>query len=216
MKIPSVSGIYKIVTPSDKIYVGSAVNFRRRRNCHRTRLNKGVHHCPGLQNAFNKYGPEALKFEVVEFVSRENLLAREQYYLDLLWPKLYNCARVAGSSMGVKVTEAARKKISAALIGVKKSPEARARMSAAQKGKKLSARTRSKISQVQLGRKQSKETAAKRAKALRGSVHKDNTTGYSGVGPFRGKFRGRWNNKHLGVFATAEEAAAAVEVARNG
>lgn len=216
MKIPDTSGIYKITTPSGKFYIGSAVNFRRRRNGHRTRLNQGRHHCPGLQHAFNKYGPDALVFEIVELVPRAQLLEREQFYLDSLWPKLYNCARVAGSGLGTQISVAARQKISKALKGIKRSPETRARMSAAQAGRKMSTQACINISRAQMGRRQSKATAAKRAESLRGRAHKDNSTGFPGVGPFRGRFRARWLNKHIGVFDTAELAYAAVEKARNG
>lgn len=209
------SGIYKITAPSGRCYVGSAVNFRRRWNCHRARLRAGRHHCPGLQKAAAKYGVDALKFEILELADKSELLVREQLFLDRLWGRLYNCAKLAGSTYGVRPGAQTRAKISKALTGLVRPAETRARMAAAQRGKKLSASTRRKISEVQVGRKQSLATARKRGAALTGRVHKDNQTGFVGVGPFRGKFRARWKSSHLGVFLTAEEAYAAVCVARD-
>ena len=51
-----------------KKYVGSAVNFKRRRRKHRKSLRKGTHHSPHLQNAWNKYGEDNFKFDVLEYV----------------------------------------------------------------------------------------------------------------------------------------------------
>lgn len=212
----NTSGIYKITAPSGRSYIGSAVNFRRRWNGHKTRLRNNRHHCPGLQQAALKYGLDSLVFSIVELVPRDRLLHREQEYLDANWTQLYNCVPKAGSTYGFAPTQQTRDKISNALQGLKRSPETKARMAAAQTGKSLSVATRLKISLVQIGRKQSQATVKKRANALRGIVHKDNSTGYPGVGKFRNGFRARWRNKHLGVFATAEAAHLAVCEARNG
>lgn len=57
---------------------------------HRDELVKGVHHSPRLQNAWNKYGEESFVFVVEEQclndVTPQQLLDREQWYLDTLKP----------------------------------------------------------------------------------------------------------------------------------
>lgn len=53
-----ISGIYKIqskVKP-ERIYIGSAVNIRHRRNQHFSSLSLNNHHNKKLQYHYNKYG----------------------------------------------------------------------------------------------------------------------------------------------------------------
>lgn len=77
------SGIYKIVCLfTGKFYVGSAKNLNRRFKRHRSELRKGIHSNPYLQKAWNKYGEENFKFEIIEEVDQELLLCTEQKWLD--------------------------------------------------------------------------------------------------------------------------------------
>src|SRR5260221_216219 len=120
--IPATSGIYKITcTVNKRIYIGSAVNLRKRQINHFSELQKNKHRNPKLQNAWNKYGEEAFTFEVLEYVLPMSLTAREQYWFKKLKPfgrKGFNIAHEAGSSLGIK-----------------RSPESRTKMSVARKGK---------------------------------------------------------------------------------
>jgi group I intron endonuclease len=62
--------IYTIRNVVDqKFYVGSTANMRERFRTHRGKLRRGAHHCHHLQAAWNKYGEETFKFEVVERLS---------------------------------------------------------------------------------------------------------------------------------------------------
>jgi len=64
MKTPLIYQIRNVV--NQKFYVGSTWNMRERFRTHRNKLRRGVHHCHHLQAAWNKYGEDAFKFEVVE------------------------------------------------------------------------------------------------------------------------------------------------------
>lgn len=60
-------GIYKIINVfNNKFYVGSAVNFKRRKRVHWWRLRRGDHSNKHLQAAWNKYGEKAFTFVIVE------------------------------------------------------------------------------------------------------------------------------------------------------
>jgi len=59
-----------------------------------------------LDKALFKYGLDNFIFEILEYTSAEDLLKREQYYLDLCKP-IYNISTIAGSTLGVKLSEAA-------------------------------------------------------------------------------------------------------------
>ena len=68
-------GIYKIINVvNNKFYIGSAVNFSRRKTRHFSELRTGKHNNSKLQNAWNKYGELAFVFVVVEEVTDKALL----------------------------------------------------------------------------------------------------------------------------------------------
>jgi group I intron endonuclease len=79
----STNVIYKIRNLlNGKFYVGSAQDTRTRFRQHRRLLRKGTHHCKHLQNAWNKYGEDLFKFEIIEHVeSVEGLEAAEDVWL---------------------------------------------------------------------------------------------------------------------------------------
>jgi group I intron endonuclease len=83
MTIPHKSGIYQIVCiPTGKIYVGSAIDFYVRQYGHWNELRRGVHYNVILQRAWNKYSEAAFRFEVLEFAPAEQLIEREQWWID--------------------------------------------------------------------------------------------------------------------------------------
>lgn len=104
-------GIYKIINlVNNKIYIGSSNNIKKRFSHHKHSLINNKHYNKYLQNSFNKYTINNFKFEILEECSKENLLIREQYYLDLLKPE-YNLLKVAGSNLGTKFTQEHKNKI---------------------------------------------------------------------------------------------------------
>lgn len=100
--------IYKIETISG-FYIGSAVKPRDRRNQHLSHLRRGIHANTMLQRAFDKYGENGLKFSIVEECGADDLLNREQFYLDTLKPK-YNILREAGRVTGFVMSEESKAK----------------------------------------------------------------------------------------------------------
>lgn len=111
MPVPGCStGVYVLTNSSNgKVYVGSTVQpFRRRWNFHLQQLRKGVHRNRHLQHAYDKYGPGAFSFRVVERCNPEACLPREQFWIDKLSAtdrsKGYNISPTAGNCSGVKYT----------------------------------------------------------------------------------------------------------------
>lgn len=147
-----VTCIYSIEnTENGKIYVGSAVDYHRRKRVHLNLLKKGKHHSIKLQNSFNKYGIDKFQFNILELVSNiEDIIEIEQRYLDNLKPDL-NITHIAGlnSHLGLKRSEETREKIRISNTGKPKSEE-----------------TKDKIRQHNIGKKQSQETKDKKSKAL--------------------------------------------------
>jgi group I intron endonuclease len=124
-----------------KLYIGSAVNLRKRFSSHRRDLAKGRHHSIHLQRAWYKHGADAFKFLVIEKVDDpDRLLEREQHYLDLHQSanreRGYNVNVTAGSRLGMTNSPEAIARVVAANRGRIPSEETRAMMSAAKQGKK--------------------------------------------------------------------------------
>lgn len=171
--IPATSGIYLIIcTITSKIYVGSARDLCKRRKQHFSALQRNEHHNPKLQNAFNKHGPDAFLFEILELVLLPELLtAREQFWFAKLRPfgkNGFNIDRVAGSSLGRVVSQVTRDKIGVANSG-KPSPNRGKKMTPEQlewhifvrTGKKQSAEHIRNAAETRIGTKRSPETCKK-------------------------------------------------------
>jgi group I intron endonuclease len=81
--LPHSSGVYQIICLANgKIYVGSAINLRRRWEQHR-RLLRGKRHSNGyLQRAWNKYGESQFRVSVLELTGMEDVLRAEQIWIN--------------------------------------------------------------------------------------------------------------------------------------
>jgi group I intron endonuclease len=96
--------------------------------------------------ALLKYGYSNFSLEILEYCGRENVIEREQYYIDSFKPE-YNILKKAGSSLGYKHSEETLSKLSASLkalgrlgknhpmYGKNHTEEARAKIAAGNKGK---------------------------------------------------------------------------------
>lgn len=104
--------IYKITNKvNDKFYIGSAFNLNKRLNKHRHHLRNNTHVNLYLQNSWNKYGEDNFIVEVLENCKKEELLSREQYFIDALSPD-YNICKKAGNVSGLVHTECTKDIIS--------------------------------------------------------------------------------------------------------
>ena len=68
--------------------------------------------------ALLKHGYSNFSLSIIEYCSIKEIYKREDYYLNLLDPE-YNILQKAGSSLGYKHSEEARKKMSIARTGEK-------------------------------------------------------------------------------------------------
>lgn len=120
-------GIYLIeCIETKKVYIGSAKNLERRKKEHFSNLLKNKHNNKLLQNAWNKYGSENFVFKVLEKLDNENeLLFYEQKYIDFFKQthKLFNICMIAGNTLGIRMSDEAKKKLSISATGRKKTTE---------------------------------------------------------------------------------------------
>ena len=79
------SGIYKIVNiKNGKVYVGQTYDLTYRWLRHRSDLNTNSHYNKHLQNAWNKYGQENFRFEILERCPLDIIDEREIYWINKL------------------------------------------------------------------------------------------------------------------------------------
>lgn len=77
-------GIYKITSPSDKIYIGQSINIEKRWKFYNSNAVNLKQHIK-VYRSIQKYGVSEHKFEIIEECSEELLDEREIY-----WIKFYN------------------------------------------------------------------------------------------------------------------------------
>jgi len=176
MKPQNNSAIYAIRhSASGKAYVGSAVRVLSRWNQHRSSLRKGKHHSRYLQAAWDKHGPEAFEFVILELVpDAAMLIERENAHIALLGAadpsRGYNLCKQAGSQLGMRHSDSAKQKMSVAHKGRVKTPEHQAAINASLTGRKLSDEHRAKIVANQTARTASEETRRKMREAQAAKV----------------------------------------------
>jgi group I intron endonuclease len=120
--VPSKSGIYKLVNPNGKIYVGQTTNFNSRlksyyNNCEHIKEQRKLYY------SFKKYGVENHKFIILEYCNISDLDKREYYWgnrLDVLGINGLVCRLGHGKG---KLSNETKKLISMALKGKKQSFE---------------------------------------------------------------------------------------------
>lgn len=125
-------GIYLIVNHvNKKLYIGSSTNTEKRFKEHQYQLANNIHINTKLQNSYNKHGEECFGYAVLEECLLDNLLEREQFWLDYTkcYEKGCNILPCAGSNRGFKFSEESKAKMSAWQIGRKMSDEAKLKMS---------------------------------------------------------------------------------------
>jgi len=141
----------------ERLYIGSALDFHKRKSVHLSTLRNSKHRNTHLQRAFDKHGEEKMVIQIVqEGIEPEELIATEQRWIDKYdFKMLYNICPTAGNTYGRKHTEESRKRISEnhadvsgennPMFGTKgeKSPN---------HGKKRSEETKRKISEALKGR----------------------------------------------------------------
>ena len=166
-RIEKKSGVYKWTNLTDgNSYVGSSVDLGRRFSMYYSEkvlikeLKKKIN--SHIYRALLKYGHSKFSLEIIEYCEAEEVVTKEQYYIDLLDPE-YNICPIAGSSLGRKVSDETRAKLAAAHIGRDYSGliEHLASLKESNLGRKHLEETKDKIRASALGRKFSDDTRIK-------------------------------------------------------
>lgn len=140
-------GIYKITSPSGRIYIGQSININDRWKYYKriSKFNMG----PKLYNSLSKYGSENHLYEVIEECNIEQLNEQEihwkQHYIDKFgWGNMLFC-EVYDRGVGPR-SEETKQKISSTNKGKKFNKEHKDKLSKAKKDKKRSEEIKIKLS----------------------------------------------------------------------
>jgi group I intron endonuclease len=100
------AGIYSITnTVNDRVYIGRAKDIRKRWSTHLRELNQGIHKNTELQEDWLIYGQDKFKFEVVEFVSSDEINQLELDYILLNAVNGYNVLNYKDTIKGYLMNE---------------------------------------------------------------------------------------------------------------
>lgn len=113
-------GIYKITSPTNKVYIGQSLNINKRKKEY---MRLSIKDQPKIFNSLKKYGWEAHKFEILEECTLEQLNEQEIYHKqqfinELGWEKALFC-NIYDSGGGPKTKETCER-ISKSHIGMEK------------------------------------------------------------------------------------------------
>lgn len=161
-------GIYKITSPTGRVYVGQSVDIKTRFAKYR-----GLH-CKGqrrLYASFEKHGIDFHDFDVIEVVQDINSLTeRERFWQEhysATGPLGLNCKLVTNNCHTGRHSEETRKLMSESAKGKKASESTREKMRRAKLGRKMPEEQRLSM----IGRKASQETKDKMSKRMMGNAY---------------------------------------------
>lgn len=99
------TGVYKIQSEiNGMIYIGGSLNIGKRWWKHKDNLKKSIHPNYKIQEHSNHYGLDDLKFSILEFCLKDQLIEMEQLYINIFKPQ-FNISKFVGSSLGLKRTD---------------------------------------------------------------------------------------------------------------
>ena len=167
--IKKKQGIYKITSPSGRIYIGQSQNIKIRWYDYKRLYNCKLQ--PKLYRSLEKYGPENHKFEIIEECLLEQLDEREVY-----WINYYNSIKeglnIKEGGIGGKHNEETKQKISKALKGKPREEWVKKKISEKIEGRIFKEEWKEKISNAKKGFKYSEESRIKMSNSSKGKKRK--------------------------------------------
>jgi len=180
-------GIYKITSPSGKIYVGKSKDINKRWLGYKVKQDKKQ---TKLYYSFRKYGVENHLFEIIELCDLNLLSEKETYYISKLntYDTVFGLNLTGGGEGANYLNEKTRKKIgdfhkgNKYNLGRKTSDETKEKLRQIGKVRIFNNEHRKRISESKLGFKHSlesiekiKEARKKQVSPMKGRMHSEET-----------------------------------------
>lgn len=167
-------GIYKITSPSGKVYIGQSWNIERRFKSYK---NKNCKDQPRIYNSLCKYGPQNHCFEIIcelkEPVDQINLDNEERFFMDFYRSNGIELMNLKEAGSNGRPSKESIEKGVISRRGYKASPETIKKL----KDRIITPEWRNNISKSQIGRKYSEERNAKMRAAISISVDQFSLSG---------------------------------------
>ena len=163
-KINNNCGIYKITSPSGRIYIGQSKELKQRIANYK-RMYKSNLRQHKLHNSFLKYGAENHQFDIIEYCSIEELNCSERFWqdqFDVLGKDGLNCVLQKCGEVRYIVSEETSKKLSNKQMGEKNHMYGKLRELHPRYGKVTSDETKLLISKSKMGKLKGEESARAR------------------------------------------------------
>jgi group I intron endonuclease len=169
-----MKGIYKITSPSGRVYIGQSIDIERRFRHYKRMICKEQ---IKIYNSLLKYGVDTHIFEVLELCETEQLNNRERHYQDLYDSVAngLNLLYVKSEHFNGGHSEESKKKISDSLKGRKLSEEHKYKIGLNNSRRGMSDETKEKHRLGRLGKKASPETIQKQILKRLGTKRSEET-----------------------------------------
>lgn len=158
-------GIYKITSPTGRIYIGQSVNIEKRQQQYESGIN--YKNQTKLRNSLVKYGFATHIFEVIQECDVEELNMQERYWQDhygVLSQRGLNCRLTQTNDKSGRLSEQTKSRISKANSGVNAgfygrnhTEEAKSRIRQASLGRRHTEEAKKYMSEIKKGYKKSQE-----------------------------------------------------------
>lgn len=127
------AGIYQILSPTGRVYVGQSWNIERRWRQHRNDRSDGL-----LQRSIRKHGAEQHEIRIILSlpldVSAEVLNEAERYFIAMFSERGIKMLNLTEGGRNARMSAEQKEKIRQALTGYKRTAEHRANISKSKKG----------------------------------------------------------------------------------
>lgn len=143
------TGIYKITSPSGRVYIGQSKNVFARFNSYKRMACKDQ---PKLYASFLKHGVDSHSFELLHKCEHEHLDNLEIHYISF-YNSIKNGLNCKDGGHKASMSKESRIKLSETLKIINKNPEVRERRSAWQRGRKMSESSKILMRIAKIGKK---------------------------------------------------------------
>lgn len=201
MSKEKICGVYKITSPTGRIYIGQAIDIIRRFKEYR-KITSKIKKQRKIYRSLLKYGVEAHTFEIIEECEIDDLDCRERYwqdFYDVLGDKGLNCilqecgefkyvvsneTKVILSEMrqgegnsfyGKSHTEHSKQLIREANLGKIMNEDTKSKISESLKGRVFTDEHREKLSLSGIGKKHTEVSKKKMSESAKGKIVSDET-----------------------------------------
>jgi group I intron endonuclease len=158
-----ICGIYKITSPTGKIYIGQSIDLNKRKAYYKNLRCKNQ---TKIYNSILKYGWDAHTFEIIHECDKSELNEFEKHYIKLFdaFNSMHGMNLTSGGDNNIEISDETRVKRILAATGKKHTDETKAKIIESNKRRIISDETKLKMSIANKGKKHKSHTVSEESK----------------------------------------------------